>query len=157
MYFLFHHVSTKANDFVHPFDVIFNTEVSFLIQWTKTNSNRVNEKEKIYHRKTVKLTKFDDSTCEVSICHYNDVIMGAMAHQIISLTIVYSIVYAGADQRKHQSSALLAFVWVHWWSVNSPHKWPVTQKMFPFDDVIMKWCHVVRVIHLRVHYYQGVI
>ena len=23
------------------------------------------------------------------------------------------------------------------WSVNSPHKWPVTRKMFPFDDVIM--------------------
>ena len=23
------------------------------------------------------------------------------------------------------------------WPVNSPHKWPVTRKMFPFDDVIM--------------------
>ena len=23
--------------------------------------------------------------------------------------------------------------------VNSPHKWPVTWKMFPFDDVIMPW------------------
>ena len=27
--------------------------------------------------------------------------------------------------------------WIHWWPVNSPHKWPVTRKMFPFDDVIM--------------------
>ena len=27
--------------------------------------------------------------------------------------------------------------------VNSPHKWPVTRKMFPFDDVIMhSWCWV---------------
>ena len=44
----------------------------------------------------------------------------------------------GADQRKHQSSVSLAFVrGIHWWPVNSPHKWPVTQKMFPFDDVIM--------------------
>ena len=41
--------------------------------------------------------------------HYNDVIMGAMASQIIRLTIVYSTVYSGADQRKHQSFASLAF------------------------------------------------
>ena len=42
--------------------------------------------------------------------HYSDIIMGTMASQITSLTIVYSTVYSGADQRKHQSSALLAFV-----------------------------------------------
>ena len=42
--------------------------------------------------------------------HYNDVIMGAIASQITSLTIVYSTVYSGADQRKHQGSASLAFV-----------------------------------------------
>ena len=70
--------------------------------------------------------------------HYNDVIMEAIASQITSLTIVYSIVYSEADQRKHQSSASLAFVWgIHRGPVNSPHKWPVTRKMFPFDDVIM--------------------
>ena len=70
--------------------------------------------------------------------HYSDVIIGAMASQINSLTIVYSTVFSGADQRKHQSSASLAFVWgIHRWSVNSPHKWPVTRKMSPFDDVIM--------------------
>ena len=70
--------------------------------------------------------------------HNNDVIMSAMASQITSLTIVYSIVYSGADQRKHQSSASLAFERrIHLWPVNSPHKWPVTRKMFPFDDVIM--------------------
>ena len=34
--------------------------------------------------------------------------MGAMESQIISITIVYSTVYSGADQRKHQSSASLA-------------------------------------------------
>ena len=61
--------------------------------------------------------------------------MGAMASQITSLTIVYSIVYSGAGQRKHQSSASLAFVQgIHRWPVNSPHKGPVTRKMFPFDD-----------------------
>ena len=70
--------------------------------------------------------------------HYGDVKMSAMASQITSLTIVYSTVYSGADQRKHQSSASLAFVQgIHWGPVNSPHKGPVTRKMFPFDDVIM--------------------
>ena len=64
--------------------------------------------------------------------------MRAMASQITSLAIVYSIVYSGADQRKHQSSASLAFVGgSHRWPGNSPHKGPVTRKMFPFDDVIM--------------------
>ena len=44
----------------------------------------------------------------------------------------------GTDQRKHQSSTSLAFVrGSHRWPVDSPHKWPVTRKMFPFDDVIM--------------------
>ena len=45
-----------------------------------------------------------------SQCHCNDVIMGAITSQITSLTIVYSTVYSGADQRKHQSSASLAFL-----------------------------------------------
>ena len=104
--------------------------------------------------------------------HYGDVIMGAIASQITSLTIVYSIVYSDADQRKHQSSVImgtmasqitnlanvyltlysgtdqrkyqssasLAFVrGIHRGPVNSPHKWPVTRKMFPFDDVIMSY------------------
>ena len=64
--------------------------------------------------------------------------MSVMASQIISLTIVYWIVYSGADQRKHQSSASLAFVrGIHRWPVNPPHKGPVTRSMFPFDDVVM--------------------
>ena len=70
--------------------------------------------------------------------HYNDVIMGTITSKITSLTIVCSIVYSDADQRKHQSSASLAFVrGIHRGPVNSQHKWPVTRKMFPFDDVIM--------------------
>ena len=64
--------------------------------------------------------------------HYNDVIMGAMASQITSLTIVYSTVYSGADHRG---------------PVNSPHKWPVTRKMFPFDDVSMNLSDWFRVNH----------
>ena len=71
--------------------------------------------------------------------HYDDVIMGAMVSEITRLTLVYSTVYSVEDQRKHQSSALLTFVrGIHRGPVNSPHKWPVTRKLFPFDDVIMQ-------------------
>ena len=78
------------------------------------------------------------SVPEMIQTHHNDVTVDSIASQIISLTIVYSVVYSGADQRKHQSTASLAFVWgIHRGPVNSPHKWPVTRKMFPFDDVIM--------------------
>ena len=45
------------------------------------------------------------------VAHYTDVIMTTMVSQITSLTVVYSTVYSDADQRKHQSSASLAFVW----------------------------------------------
>ena len=70
--------------------------------------------------------------------HYNDVIMLTMASQITSHKIFYSTAYLGTDKRKHQSSASLAFVQgIHWWPANSPHKGPVTQKISPFDDVIM--------------------
>ena len=44
------------------------------------------------------------------LLHYNAIIMGAKASQITSLTIVYSIVYSDADDRKHQSPSSLAFV-----------------------------------------------
>ena len=83
----------------------------------------------------------------ISITHYNDVIMGMIASQITSLTIIYSTVYSGTDQRKQQSSASLAFVCrIHRRPVNSLHKWPVTRKMFPFDNVIMydyQWNDVI--------------
>ena len=94
--------------------------------------------------------------------------MIAMTSQITCIPIVSSTVCSGADQRKHQSSAWLAFVrgihqsqvcstvcsgadqikrqssaWlafvrgIHRWAVWSPHKGPITQKIFVFDDVIM--------------------
>ena len=75
------------------------------------------------------------------IGRYRDVIMGAMASQITCLPIVYSTIYSGVDQRKHQSSASLAFVQgIHRWPVNSSTngQYSVTRKMFPFDDVIME-------------------
>ena len=85
--------------------------------------------------------------------HYNDVVMGAIASQIASRTFVYSNVYSDADQSKHQSSASLAFVrGIHRGPGKSPHKWPVTRKIFPFDDVIMRCsCDLTCISHGRYH------
>ena len=67
--------------------------------------------------------KFSEKKSGNNAKNYNDVIMSAMTSQITSLTIVYSNVYSGANQRKHQSSASLAFVrGIHRWLVHSPHK-----------------------------------
>ena len=77
-------------------------------------------------------------TCTCHLIHYSDIIIGVMASQIASLMIVYSTVKSGADQRKYQSSASLAFVLgIQRWPVNSRHKGPVRWKMFPSDDVVM--------------------
>ena len=91
-----------------------------------------------HHKRQVMWKAFHVIIIMRTVIHYNDVIMSSIASQITSVTIVYSTVYSDTYQRKHQSSASLAFVWgIHRWPVNSPHKGPVTRKMFPFDDVIM--------------------
>ena len=77
--------------------------------------------------------------------HYSD----TMASQISGVSIVCSTVCSGIDQRKHQSSASLAFVrGIYQWPVNSPHKRPVTWKMFSSDDVITEY-------HLRIPSYHS--
>ena len=65
--------------------------------------------------------------------------MSAKASQITNPTSVYYIVDSGTAERKHQSSAALAFLrGIHRLQVKSPHKGTVTRKKFPFDDIIMK-------------------
>ena len=64
--------------------------------------------------------------------------MSAMASQITGVSMVCSTVCSNANQRKHQSSAPLPFVRGINWCPVDPHKRPVTRKMFPFDDIIMK-------------------
>ena len=69
--------------------------------------------------------------------HYSDVIMGAMASQITSLTSVYSTVYSGVDRRKHQSSASLDLVrGIHQWPVNLP-----AQMASNAENVSIWWRH----------------
>ena len=76
---------------------------------------------------------------------YNDIMMSMMASQITSHTIVYSTVYSGAYEKNIKVPR-------HWregnspMTVNSPHKGPVTRKMFPFDDVIMKILRQLRMM-----------
>ena len=90
--------------------------------------------------------------CRFEVIHYRDVMMSTMTFQITGISIVCSTVCSGADQRKHQSSASLAIVrGIHRWSVNSPHKGPVTRKMFPFDDVIMALSITLLVPVISVH------
>ena len=132
--------------------------ISWLLKWIQyarvtgsLNPESVYARPECWGSQSVNLFIFDllipwegDDGCDHERTHYDDVIMAPMASQITSLTVVYSIVYSDADQRKHQSSASLAFVWgIQRGPVNSPHRWPVTRKMFPFDDVIMN-PHVMR-------------
>ena len=63
--------------------------------------------------------------------------MGAIASQIVSLTIVYLTVYSDADKKTSKLRVTGLCVGNSPGPVNSPHKWPVTRKMFPFDDAIM--------------------
>ena len=63
--------------------------------------------------------------------------MGAMTSQITSVSVVCSTVCWGADHRKHQSSASLAFTREYRWPIDSPHKGPSDAENIPFDDVII--------------------
>ena len=84
------------------------------------------------------------SPVHIETQHYNNVIVGALASQIICVSIVYSTVCSGEDQRKHRSFRSLAFVMeIHRWPVKSPHKGPVSQKMFPFDNVILSFLNSI--------------
>ena len=73
--------------------------------------------------------------------HYGDVIMGAIASPITSITIVYSTFHSNADQRKHQSSASLAFVReIHRGLVNSPGEFPAQMASYA-QNVSIWWRH----------------
>ena len=80
--------------------------------------------------------------------HYNHIIMNTMASHITSLTIIYSTGYSGADERKHQSSASLAFVrGIHRW----PRWIPCTNDQwhgFFFFHLMISSCSIVILIHI---------
>ena len=69
--------------------------------------------QSVWHRIGVHIQADLDIFWYYCLCiyHYCEAIMGTIASEITSLTIVYTTVYSDADQSKHQSSASLAFVW----------------------------------------------
>ena len=69
--------------------------------------------------------------------HYSEVIMSTMASQITGLSIVYSTVCSGADQRKHQSSASLTFVRGEF----TGDRWFPAQRASNAEDVSIWWRH----------------
>ena len=75
--------------------IIIGCELQRLVEWNDSSAFSNGSVKPISH----------------TLVHYNDVIMITIGSQITSLTVVYSTVYSDADQRKHQSSASLAFVW----------------------------------------------
>ena len=86
--------------------------------------------------------------CQPHTPHHTDGILGCCTPVVTSVysTVCWSKI---KHQRKHQSSASLAFVrGIHRWPVNSLHKIPLTRKMFPFDDVIM-WRYTTQVNYFR--------
>ena len=80
-------------------------------------------------------------------CNYSDVIISTIASNIASVSMIGSTVCSGPYQRKHQSFASQAFArGIHQWPVNSSHKGPVTRKMFPFHDIILRVCHTLSLL-----------
>ena len=84
--------------------------------------------------------------------HYSEVMMSAMASQITSVPIVCSNVCSGSGQRKHQSSASLAFVrGIHRWPVDSPHKGQLRGKCFHLmTSSCYANCHVDHIMHTTI-------
>ena len=80
--------------------------------------------------------------------HYNDVIMTTIASQITCLAVVYSTVFSVADQRKHQSSASLAFVWgIHRDRWIPRTKGQLRGKCFHFMTSSWVWFALIRQIY----------
>ena len=135
------------------FNVFGYVYIMMIMRWCSMQTNENDHRAIMYsiicaHHKTVVGQKHSLPRNP----HYCDVIMGVMTSHITGVAIVYSTVYSPADQRKHQSSASLAFAQgIHRWLVNFLHKWPVTRKMFPFDDVIM-WKNALGLVLVILEY-----
>ena len=69
--------------------------------------NLISQTSSIHNTKLATFVMFSYTLPEFSSVHYNDAIMNAIASQITSLKIVFSIVYLDTDKRKHQRSASL--------------------------------------------------
>ena len=97
--------------------------------WRKKNKLDIWKSKRIITKDVVEYSSLLEYERRPMKSHNGDVIMSATASQITSLTIVNSTVCSGTDQRKHKSSALLAFVrGIDRWPVKYPQKGSVTRK-----------------------------
>ena len=93
-------------------------------------------KQALHTEKYMKSDLHKARTSKISNTLLRRHIVGTMASQITTRDCLLNRSFG--RRSKKTSLASLAFVrGIHRWPVNSPHKWPVTRKMFPFDDVIM--------------------
>ena len=110
--------------------------------WCSYNINVIKYFQFLILKSPLFVTETSGET-ELSAGNISDVIVGAMVSQITSVLSVYSTICSGVKEKKYQSSAPLAFVrGIHWWPLNSPHKGPVTWKMFSFGPFIMNNCQL---------------
>ena len=84
---------------------------------------------------------FKYAGCNGLTKHYSDVIMGAMASQITSLTTVYSTTYSGEDQRKHQMTG------------EFPARMASNAEIFPFDDVIRRQTYSTKSRRVSINFF----
>ena len=80
--------------------------------------------------------------------HYSDFIMGMMASQITSLTIVYSTVYSGTDHRKHQNLQVTGVR-----SENSPVTGEFPAKRYSNAENVFIWWHHHKDPEYKPHWY----
>ena len=92
--------------FTHAFDLIWFVLISFfqsslVVLFGSRLTLFLMITWQILRQNAREVTLKDVDKIDWFLTHYSDVIMGAIASQITSLTIVYSSVYSAADQRKH--------------------------------------------------------
>ena len=85
-------------------------------------------------------------------CHKSDVIMSAIASQITGVSIVQSQIKENIKTPRHWS---LRARGINLRLAYSPHKGPITRKMFPFDDVIMAKCNLCGRMGHRIIFTHG--
>ena len=122
---------TTGRQEIHSYDIFtWGTGYQLIMQWKEIRYVS-------YHRMRCRCWNFSLYRKTKNDIDYSDVIMGTRASQITSLTVVYSSVYSGTYQRKHQSSASLAFVrGIHRGPVNSQ-----AQMASNAENVSIWWRH----------------
>ena len=119
-----------------PWWWIYYSDVTWLLRYLKSPATRFFVKQLSMFWSTTKTTS---NLCIIGLCDRNKPL------DSLQKGIAMRKAFSGTDQRKHQSSASLAFVrGIHRWPVDSPHKGPGTPNMF---HLMTSSCHDHSVLH----------